>query len=326
MAVIVPAHNAGSSLALVLQSVRWQTRPPDELIVVDCGSGDDTREIARRFSDESVIPAVVANLSGAAGMSTALAEGILCSTADVLVLGDQNLLLDPNLLQRARDTFFAEGTTSVLADMHVVHGDWSPVGYTTWNDAPQAVGAEIDGVVTFRRLLVSELAARSIVIVPRALAIRALPVGARSITIATAAAWVALYASLHGTTRLLADPMGWYRVTERRLSRVPNEFDDPMFGRHPLGRIRANAARAALAELARVLSEVAYLQGGVPASRIDELRSYAAHTYSRASLPRSARRRLARILAEAATGQYAYDPSAVRAILADLVAGMRLRT
>ena len=44
--VIVPAYNAASHLPGALASIRAQTRPPDEVLVIDDGSTDGTGEIA----------------------------------------------------------------------------------------------------------------------------------------------------------------------------------------------------------------------------------------------------------------------------------------
>jgi glycosyltransferase involved in cell wall biosynthesis len=50
ISVIVPCHNDGAYLGEALESVLKQTRPPDEIIVIDDGSSDNTRDVARRFA------------------------------------------------------------------------------------------------------------------------------------------------------------------------------------------------------------------------------------------------------------------------------------
>ncbi|MHB1598764.1 MAG: UDP-N-acetylmuramoyl-L-alanyl-D-glutamate--2,6-diaminopimelate ligase [Acidimicrobiales bacterium] len=49
--VVIPAHNAEETLADAITSVLTQTRPPEELVVVDDGSTDGTAAVARSFGD-----------------------------------------------------------------------------------------------------------------------------------------------------------------------------------------------------------------------------------------------------------------------------------
>jgi glycosyltransferase involved in cell wall biosynthesis len=51
-AAVIPAFNAGASIARAIKSVLSQTLLPDEIIVVDDGSGDNTREETLRFGDK----------------------------------------------------------------------------------------------------------------------------------------------------------------------------------------------------------------------------------------------------------------------------------
>ena len=52
ISVIVPAFNAAATLPCALQSIFAQTSPPEEVIVVDDGSSDDTFRIAEAFAPE----------------------------------------------------------------------------------------------------------------------------------------------------------------------------------------------------------------------------------------------------------------------------------
>jgi glycosyltransferase involved in cell wall biosynthesis len=49
--VIIPAFNAASTLARAIESVRAQSWPAHEIIVVDDGSSDDTARVAESFGD-----------------------------------------------------------------------------------------------------------------------------------------------------------------------------------------------------------------------------------------------------------------------------------
>ena len=47
VSVIVPTLNAAGEIAALLAALMGQTQPPDEILVVDSGSTDDTAELAR---------------------------------------------------------------------------------------------------------------------------------------------------------------------------------------------------------------------------------------------------------------------------------------
>ncbi len=51
ISVVIPAYNAGSYIAACLDSVIAQSSPPEEVIVVNDGSTDDTLQVARRYAD-----------------------------------------------------------------------------------------------------------------------------------------------------------------------------------------------------------------------------------------------------------------------------------
>ncbi|MFO7570008.1 MAG: glycosyltransferase family A protein [Smithellaceae bacterium] len=55
ISVIIPAFNAALYLGEAIESVLAQTIPPDEIIVVDDGSDDDTAGVAEKFSRVHVI-------------------------------------------------------------------------------------------------------------------------------------------------------------------------------------------------------------------------------------------------------------------------------
>ena len=47
ISVIIPAYNAAQTLPACLMALQKQTQPPDEIIVVDDGSTDETIRVAQ---------------------------------------------------------------------------------------------------------------------------------------------------------------------------------------------------------------------------------------------------------------------------------------
>jgi glycosyltransferase involved in cell wall biosynthesis len=85
IAVVIPAYNAGATLAHCLRSVFAQTLPPLEIIIVDDGSSDDTDAVARSFGDAVTVvnqPNQGSAVARQAGSELATAEYIAYLDAD----------------------------------------------------------------------------------------------------------------------------------------------------------------------------------------------------------------------------------------------------
>jgi glycosyltransferase involved in cell wall biosynthesis len=83
VAVIVPCYNYAHYLPETLASILAQSRAPDDVLVVDDGSTDDTAAVARRFA-----PGVRCIRQANGGLSAARNRGIAETDADVLAFID----------------------------------------------------------------------------------------------------------------------------------------------------------------------------------------------------------------------------------------------
>jgi len=100
VSVIVPARNEEASLGACLESLVAQTGTPFEIIVVDDGSTDRTREIAQSFAGVRVIePAPLP--SGWSGKNNALTAGAHEARGKWLLFTDADTVHSPGSLARS---------------------------------------------------------------------------------------------------------------------------------------------------------------------------------------------------------------------------------
>ncbi|MBC8377964.1 MAG: glycosyltransferase family 2 protein [Planctomycetes bacterium] len=83
ISVVIPAYNAEKHIARAIESALAQTRPADEIIVVDDGSADTTAEVVRSFGDK-----VVLIQQENAGASVARNAGLEAATGDWIAFLD----------------------------------------------------------------------------------------------------------------------------------------------------------------------------------------------------------------------------------------------
>jgi glycosyltransferase involved in cell wall biosynthesis len=93
ISVVIPCYNQAHFLDEALASVRTQTLPADEVIVVDDGSTDDVAAVVARF------PGVRCVRQSNQGLSAARNRGLRESTGDLLVFLDSDDRLLPHALE-----------------------------------------------------------------------------------------------------------------------------------------------------------------------------------------------------------------------------------
>jgi hypothetical protein len=83
ISVVIPAYNAGRYLARAIDSVLAQSRPADEIIVVDDGSSDNTPDVAARYAGR-----ICFIRQGNAGASVARNTGIEAASGEWIAFLD----------------------------------------------------------------------------------------------------------------------------------------------------------------------------------------------------------------------------------------------
>jgi len=108
--VVIPAYNSAPTLAATLKSVFSQTEPPNEVIVVDDGSSDDTVRVATEHGAK-----VLSQKN--AGPGAARAAGSLAATSDYIAYIDGDDWWLPDWLEAARNVIETTGIHFLFSDL-----------------------------------------------------------------------------------------------------------------------------------------------------------------------------------------------------------------
>lgn len=101
ISVVVPVHNAAGFIDATLASIAQQTEPPDEIVVVDDGSTDDSRNVLEKFAGTSLVPVVVVANETPRGVARARNRGAAVATGEWIAFCDNDDLWHPRMLELA---------------------------------------------------------------------------------------------------------------------------------------------------------------------------------------------------------------------------------
>lgn len=96
VSVLIPTYNRAALLAQALEACRLQTRPADEVIVIDDGSTDATAEVLAGWTAPGRM--VIRQVNG--GKAAALNRGLAVARGDAVLMLDDDDLLPPGALAR----------------------------------------------------------------------------------------------------------------------------------------------------------------------------------------------------------------------------------
>ncbi len=127
ISVIIPVYNEINTIAEILKRVE-STQIPSEIVIVDDGSTDGTREMLTQYQNKNSYHIVIHDRNR--GKGAAVNTGIQAATGDVLIIQDADLEYDPreypNLLKPIQ-----EGIAEVVYGSRFLGGGRRPILF--WN-------------------------------------------------------------------------------------------------------------------------------------------------------------------------------------------------
>lgn len=133
LSVALCTYNGAAFLPAQLASLAGQDRPPDELVVCDDGSADDTPAIVRAFAAAAPFPVRWRVNPTTLGTAANFDQAIRLCRGDVIFPCDQDDVWRPGKLARLERALAAAPTAGLaFSDAAVVGPDGRPAGYTLW--------------------------------------------------------------------------------------------------------------------------------------------------------------------------------------------------
>jgi glycosyltransferase involved in cell wall biosynthesis len=292
LSVALCTFNGAAHLKAQLESVAAQTCPPDELVVSDDASTDDTPRIVEAFARVAHFPVRLTVNEQTLGSTRNFERAISLCSGDVIALCDQDDVWLSQKLLRLEGPFSDPAVGLAFSDAEIVDESLRPTGRRLWDAVGltakrrrqigrgRQLGMLLCGYrVTGATMAVRAKYARLAVPVPDGLGM-------------IHDGWIALVAGAKSRVVAVAEPLVLYRQHARQQLGAP----PPQRADAPAVPWRANDYETPLrtieALLARLESEGEWGAG------VHELRCWRDHLLARASMPRGRLRRLPTIISE----------------------------
>ena len=133
ISVALCTYNGATYLPEQLASIAAQVRIPDEVVLCDDGSTDETIAVAERFAMTSVFPVQIHRNERNLGTAKNFEKAIALCGGDVIVTADQDDVWYPEKLGRVEAVLDGSPETGlVFSNADLVDGQGVPIGCRLW--------------------------------------------------------------------------------------------------------------------------------------------------------------------------------------------------
>lgn len=133
ISVAMATYNGGEFLQQQLNSIADQTRLPDELIVSDDSSSDETLEILNKYSEHVSFKVIILTLYEHAGLIKNFENAILHCSGQVVVLSDQDDIWEKYKIEHIIRKFNEnEGVNYVFSNADLINQTGEKMGRNLW--------------------------------------------------------------------------------------------------------------------------------------------------------------------------------------------------
>ncbi|MGB9940897.1 glycosyltransferase family 2 protein [Methanosarcina sp.] len=133
ISIALCTYNGARFLQEQLESIALQTRAPDEMIICDDQSKDNTLELLRNFASKASFPVHVILNEKNLGSTRNFEKAIKLCTGDIIFLSDQDDVWHPDKLDKIEKLFsISPSTALIFTDAEVVDENLRSLGYSLW--------------------------------------------------------------------------------------------------------------------------------------------------------------------------------------------------
>ncbi|MEH7336855.1 glycosyltransferase family 2 protein [Neobacillus drentensis] len=131
ISVIVCCYNGAKYVEEQLSSIVNQTRMPDEIVINDDGSSDNTREILSKWKETTKVPVVLNFNTERLGYVKNFENALLRTTGDIIVFSDQDDFWYSNKLEIIEHEYKNDSSLDLIfTDADIVNSNLESKGYS----------------------------------------------------------------------------------------------------------------------------------------------------------------------------------------------------
>lgn len=133
ISVALCTYNGERYLGAQLDSIAAQKRKPDEVIICDDGSQDETLDLVHKFIATATYPVHLVRNPSRLGSTANFANAINLCSGEIVVLTDQDDIWSSQKLEHIEAYFTAhEGKGGVFSDGELIDQNGLPIGKSLW--------------------------------------------------------------------------------------------------------------------------------------------------------------------------------------------------
>lgn len=133
ISVAMCTYNGARFLTEQLNSIARQTRVPDELVICDDRSTDDSAQMITEFARQVQFPVRFEVNDQTLGSTKNFERAISISQGEIIVLADQDDVWYPNKLEQLEKAFLdSDNAFAAFSDADVIDDDSRPMGFRLW--------------------------------------------------------------------------------------------------------------------------------------------------------------------------------------------------